>query len=301
MQFEAVLEERRYRLSPRQLLKTAEAAHAAWTEGLLVASGKLREVVNSVGMKLVLVPAGRFTMGSPASEKERGNEEGPQHGVEITRAFYLGTFPVTQEQFRRVLGTNPSHFAAEGGGRDQVKRLDTRSFPVERVSWEEAVAFCHRLSEMPEEKSRKRTYRLPTEAEWEHACRAGATGSTPFSFGASLSSAQANCNGTYPYGGGARGPYLERTSAVGSFPSNAWGLFDMHGNVWEWCSDWFDLSTYATGANRDPAGPPAGKTKVLRGGSWGDIASRCRSAYRNRIMPASCGSSIGFRVVMVAG
>src|SRR5262249_22585839 len=159
-----------------------------------------------------------------------------------------------------------SWFAASGGGADKVKQRECRRHPVDSVSWEDAVAFCQKLSEQAEEISKGRTYRLPTEAEWEYACRGGANASTPFAFGESLSSKQANFNGNYPYNA-ARGRYLERTAPVGSYLPNAFGLFDMHGNLWEWCADWYSEDYYSQSPRQDPPGPPRGTLRVLRGGS----------------------------------
>jgi formylglycine-generating enzyme required for sulfatase activity len=183
-----------------------------------------KEVTNSIAMKLVLIPAGKFTMGSPEGEKERSADEGPQHQVEISRPFYLGVYEVTQAEYERVMGTNPSFFSPTGDGRYWVKDQDTSKFPVESVSWNDAVEFCKQLSELPEEKQNGRVYRLPTEAEWEYACRAGAASSKPFSFGDSLSSTQANFKGNYPYGGAEKGPDLERTTRVGSYSGEALAL-----------------------------------------------------------------------------
>ena len=247
----------------------------------------LQEFVNSIGMKLALIPAGKFLMGSPASEAERSGDEGPQHEVEITKPFYLGIHPVTQEQYATVMGKNPAHFTKDEGGGP--------SHPVEQVSWEDAVEFCHKLSEKPEEKRLGRMYRLPTEAEWEYACRGGAPSARPVHFGDSLSSAQANFNGNYPYGGESKGQYLERTTAVGSYKANAFGLFDMHGNVWEWCADWF--RDYPRKSLKDPAGPATGTHRVLRGGSWSYFGHDCRSAFRDYDDPGYRSHSVGFRVV----
>src|SRR5262245_3425962 len=195
-------------------------------------------VVNSVGMPLALVPAGTFFMGSPRDEDGHSNNEGPRHEVEITTAFHLGATTVTQEQYQAVTGRNPSHYSSTGNRSDEVRRLDTRRFPVDNVSWEDAVEFCQRLSALPQEKEAGREYRLPTEAEWEYACR-GDICSCPFAFGPSLCSKQANFNGHMPSRGGETGPNLGRTTTVASYPPNLFGLYDMHGNVWEWCSDWF--------------------------------------------------------------
>ena len=187
-----------------------------------------QDFTNSIGMRLVLIPAGKFIMGSPKDEKDRGDDE-DQHEVEITKPFYLGVYTVTQAEYEKIMKTNPSWFSARGKGKDKVANVDTAQFPVEMVSWNDAVAFCKKLSELPEEKKAGRTYRLPTEAEWEYACRAGT--STAFHFGNSLSSTQANFDGNYPYGKAGKGPYLGRTAKVDSYPANAFGLYDMHGGI----------------------------------------------------------------------
>ena len=181
----------------------------------------IQSETNSIGMKLVLIPAGEFLMGSP--EGEGYLVEHPQHRVRITKAFYLGTCEVTQEQYERVMGSNPSCFCKNGSGKDQVSGQDTGSFPVEMVSWEDAVEFCRRLSELPGEKSAGRVYRLPTEAEWEYACRAGSSGRYGF--------------GDQERGLGEHGWFSDnshgKTHPVGQKKPNAWGLYDVHGNVWE--------------------------------------------------------------------
>jgi uncharacterized protein (TIGR02996 family) len=235
--------------------------YADWLEERgdpLAAAYRRRRLTNSVGMTLVLIPPGTFLMGSPPDEVERTDAEGPQHEVEITRPFYLGAYPVTQEEYQKVMGVNPSHFSPSGEGRSEVTGLDTRRFPVEAGTWDDPVAFCRRLSELPEENRYGRQYRLPTEAEWEYACRGGARDAMPFYFKrptAALSSAQANFDGNHPYGGALTGPCLERTTAVGSYPPNAFGLYDMHGNVWECCSDWYDPYYYSQSPRQDPQGP----------------------------------------------
>jgi len=277
------------------------------------AKGPEKTITNSVGMKLVLIPAGKFHMGSPASEAEREDKE-LRHEVTISKSFYMGAYEVTQGEFAKVngapdaggkrnpLGGRPRFIAANGGGPDH---------PMENVQWDQAAEFCKRLSGLADEKKAGRTYRLPTEAEWEYACRAGST--TPFHYGKSLSSKQANFNGNYPHGGAAKGPYLRKTAKVGSYKPNAWGLYDMHGNVQEWCSDYYDADYYKNSPKKDPQGPEKGvmptgyKTRnipgigqyyrVIRGGSWLDEARACRSAYRFRAMPNEPYQLIGFRVV----
>jgi uncharacterized protein (TIGR02996 family) len=252
------------------------------------------EVVNSIEMRLALIPPGCFRMGSPPSEVGRAGYE-KAHEMEITKPFYLGVFPVTQAQWQAVMGSNPSYFSATGGGEDEVRGLDTSDFPVEMVSWEDAQAFLQRLAALGAEIGAWWGYRLPSEAEWEYACRAGA--STPFCLGSSLSSRQANFIGDYPYGGAGKGPCLRRTCAVGSYRPNAFGLYDTHGNVWEWCADWFGGDSYGQSAAKDPLGPAGGFARVVRGGCWGSSGQGCRSATRHMDTPSSRSSGMGFRVV----
>jgi formylglycine-generating enzyme required for sulfatase activity len=217
--------------------------------------------------------------------------------VQITRPFYLGVHAVTQGQYQRVMGTNPSCFSPAGRGRDIVQHCDMSRFPVECVSWEDAAEFCHRLSALPAERSAGRTYRLPTEAEWEYACRAGML--SPFHFGDSLSSSQANFDGNYPYGDAPRSAYLARPAAVGSYAPNSFGLYDTHGNIWEWCADWYHSDYYAECPHRDPAGPQGGTARVIRGGCWLDFGRGCRAACRLNKAPAERSDLVGFRVAAV--
>ncbi len=253
-----------------------------------------KAITNSIDMKLAYIPAGKFLMGSPSSEPERDANE-LQHEVEISRPFYLGVYPVTQAQWLKVMPKNPSHFDARNGGGPL--------YPVDQVRPAEAAEFCRKLSALPEEKKAGRVYRLPTEAEWEYACRAGTK--TAFNVGHSLSSTQANFNGNYPYGSGTKGPFLRKTSKVGSYPPNAWGLYDMHGNVWQWCSDFYDPDYYKTSPAKDPRGPAKGVMStgfqpncfvVIRGGCWLDEARACRSARRFRLQPSEPYQWVGFRV-----
>lgn len=252
-----------------------------------------KEITNSIGMKLVLIPAGKFTMGSPKDEKDRGTDE-EQHEVEITKPFYLGVYTVTQAEYEKVMGKNPSWFSVTGGGKDTVQGLDTSRFPVENVSWDDAVEFCKKLSEVPEEKKAGRAYRLPTEAEWEYACRAGTT--TPFHYGKTLSSKQANFNGNVPYGGAAKGPYLGKPTTVGSYEPNAFRLYDMHGNVWQWCQDWY---TEKPLGGKDPVVTRRASYRLFRGGGWSDFGEGCRSAYRFSREPDDRNDDLGFRVAAV--
>ncbi len=244
------------------------------------AEGWRQEFTNSVGMKLVRIPAGRFMMGSPAEESHRDEDEGPRHEVEITRSFYLGAYEVTQEQYNKVMEWNPSFFAATGGGKEQVQGQNTSQHPVETVSWDEAVQFCAVLSGRAEEKRAGRRYRLPTEAEWEHACRAGVPSSLPFHAGDRLAAADANFDASKPYGGAEPAEARNQTCPVGRYPPNRFGLFDMHGNVREWCADWYDVKYYEYSPKKDPLCPRKTDRRVVRGGSWRATAAQCRSAFR---------------------
>jgi formylglycine-generating enzyme required for sulfatase activity len=212
----------------------------------------------------------------------------------------MGVYEVTQAEYEKVMGSGQpwqrSIFHKDrGGGPDH---------PRENVRWYHAVEFCKKLSALPAEKQAGRTYRLPSEAEWEYACRAGTK--TAFHYGNSLSSKQANFNGTEPYGGAKKGPYLKKTAKVGSYKPNAWGLYDMHGNVAEWCSDYYDKDYYRNSPKADPKGPAKGVVptdynndfyRVVRGGCWLDEGRGCRSAYRSKGMPHDPYRLIGFRVV----
>ncbi len=239
-------------------------------------------------------------MGSPREEKELVRlierpdllELESQHQVTITKPFYLGIFPVTQEEYEVVTKTNPSGFRRGGKSEENVRGLDTRRFPVERVIWDEAQECCKRLSALPDEKLAGRVYRLPTEAEWEYACRAGTA--TPFHFGTSCNGMEANCVGDFPYGTIEKGPFLRRTCAVGSYAPNAFGLYDMHGNVFQWCSDRHGV--YPNTTVEDPRGPEEGDHRVVRGGSWGTFPSCCRAAHRGRMAPDWRATYFGFRV-----
>jgi formylglycine-generating enzyme required for sulfatase activity len=279
-----------------------------------VAKGWGKTVENSIGMTLVRIPKGTFTMGSPADEEKRRTDEA-QHQVEITKDFWLGVHEVTQKEFKDVMGYNPSYFSIDGegktglryfdsskpaGGKDKVAGKSTDDFPVENVSHEEAVEFCEKLTARVAEKRSGRKYCLPTEAEWEYSCRGGGSSSYQvFHFGNSLSSTQANFDGNYPYGSAGKGVYLERTCKVGSHGKNRFGVHDMHGNVWEWCSDWYDKDYYGKSPRRDPPGPSEGSLRVLRGGSWSRDGLSCRSADRSGREPADRDLDLGFRVALV--
>jgi formylglycine-generating enzyme required for sulfatase activity len=235
-------------------------------------------ITNSIGMKLVLIPKGTFTMGSPSEEVGGKNDE-EQHQVTIGRDYYLGVTEVTQGQYEKVMGYNPSRFQKR-----VIRKSDSSMYPVENVSWEDAVEFCKKLSDLPEEKKAGRVYRLPTEAEWEYACRAGSKAA--YSFGAN-----SQLLGDYAW---FEGNSADQTHPVGEKKANAWGLYDMHGNVWEWCSDWY--GQYPKGAVSDPSGPSEGSTRVYRGGSWSLEAAICRSAIRYWFEPSYL--IIGFRLAL---
>jgi formylglycine-generating enzyme required for sulfatase activity len=250
-----------------------------------------QQVVNSLGIKFKFIPAGDFLMGAPEAEAGHSPQERPQHPVTLTKPYYMSIYPVTQQQYVAVMGSNPAKFRSPDG-----EPLDR---PVESVSWEQAVEFCRRLSEDFAEAEAGRVYRLPTEAEWERACRARTT--TPFATGPSLSAHDANFNGSYPYGEAPPGPYLQETTPVGRYAANAFGLYAMHGNVWEWCLDCYHNHYYVSSPRKDPLGPAQGKTRVVRGGSWHSTALQCRSAARNSATQDSRDPQIGFRIVLLTG
>jgi formylglycine-generating enzyme required for sulfatase activity len=248
------------------------------------------ELGGGVLMKFVRLEPGKFVMGSGEAPNET------PHEVEITKPFYLGVYAVTQNQYRQVMGNNPSYFSPQGGGAKQVQGLDTRDFPVEQLLWEDAMAFCKRASASAALKARGWVVDLPTEAEREYACRAGTK--TAFHYGDSLSSHQANFNGFHPFGNAPKGPHLQRNTKVGSYRPNAWGLYDMHGNINEWCKDWFDDNYYKVSPKRDPQGPAQGAVHCMRGGTCSDGAHACRSAFRNWGAADARHWGHGFRVVV---
>jgi len=239
------------------------------------------ELGKGVLMRLALIPAGHFTMGSPANEADRqtwGDDE-TQHQVTISKPFYMGVTTVTQEQYEAVMGSNPSQYK---GAKN----------PVETVSWDEATAFCAAVS-----KRTGRKVHLPTEAQWEYACRAGTA--TAFNTGSVLARDMANYGGWWTYPSNRAGDSAATGAlAVGSFKPNAWGLYDMHGSVWQWCSDLY--GNYEKGSVTDPTGAATDGLRVLRGGSWRGTPRYCRSAYRSRDYPVYRGDLIGFRVAVIA-
>ena len=242
---------------------------------------------NSLGMKFALLPVGEFVMGSGEHFAGAPVAGTPKMDEAASRANHEGvstsvSMPVTQQEFQQVMKVNPSWFSAKGGGSNRVSGLDTSRFPVEQVSWDDAQEFCRRLGVQE-----KKTYRLPTEAEWEYACRAGT--STAFSFGDSLNGTQANCNGNLPFGPVGPGPFLKRTTAVGSYKPNAWGLYDMQGNVWQWCSDWFDPNYYPLSQQDDPPGPVIGRD---RSGAGRRLGCGGRRLPRSRPLEDAAGVSV---------
>jgi formylglycine-generating enzyme required for sulfatase activity/serine/threonine protein kinase len=281
-----------------------ERAQHEWAK-YLGSPVEITDEVAGVKFEFVLVPPGRFVMGAPASEIEDLLKQFPdvkrewvddvrQHEVVLTKPFYLGKYEVTQQQYQAVADGNPSWFTASGDRKKKVAGEDTTRFPVETVSWEEATDYAKSLTRRSKD---GQAYRLPTEAEWEYSCRGGRPSSQPFGIGdgRNLSSTQANFDGNQPYGGAAKGPYLERTCRVGSYPANGLGLYDMHGNVWEWCADWYDKD-YPQGKVTDPEGPREGAYRVYRGGGWFDDGGNCRSANRNRGVPGYRSKNLGFRL-----
>ncbi len=247
---------------------------------------RLRVLGPSANPGMVWVPAGTFTMGSPEAEPGRNPDEGPLTRVALSQAFWIGQCEVTQGEYLGLMGTNPAVF------------LGDLNRPVENVSWQEATNYCFRLTARERAAGnlpRGFEYSLPTEAQWEYACRAGTTTAT--ALGGALSSTQANFDGRFPFNGADPGPYLERTAKAGSYVPNGWGLFDLHGNVNEWCRDWY--AEQLPGANAtDPQGPPEGIVRVVRGGCWDMRGNICRSACRLNGRPADRGEYLGFRVVL---
>lgn len=268
--------------------------------------GQARGLVEDLGggakIEMIELAGGEFWMGSTDAEAQtafnevkryfKGTQqkwytaETPRHRVAVS-SFLMGKHPVTQAQWMEVMGNLP----------EIPDNLRGDEHPVVMVSWEEADAFCQELS-----RRTKRKYRLPTEAEWEYACRAGTT--SPFAFGQNINPEIVNYAGSHPYGSAPKGIYRQKTVPVGSLGvANAFGLCDMHGNVWEWCSDWYDSGYYEEcrkqGVAIDPQGPGAGSFRVLRGGGWSSSAVYCRSAFRHYVAPGNRYGSVGFRLVRV--
>ncbi len=234
------------------------------------AAASQKTFTNSIGMEFVLIPAGTFLMGAARHFENADIDELPRHKVTITKPFYIGKYEVTQEQWVAIMGSNPSRFKG-------------RRRPVENVSWNDVQKFIKKLNE--KEKTTK--YRLPTEAEWEYAARAGEPGS--YCFGDLV--ADLPLYAWYYHNANAQ------THEVGLLKPNSWGLYDMHGNVWEWCQDWYSFDYYSKSPEKDPQGPESGVLKVERGGGWDALPDACRSAYRHGFFPFKGNSALGFRLV----
>ena len=288
------------------------------------------EMTNSIGMKLTLIPPGEFDMGSTDEEVTLVAEhwkamdhgphvspglkidrtETPRHRVGITKPFYMGAYHVTQAEYENVMGVNPSAFTEKqadtsafepplsdgqkkgrAGAAGKMAGKETSRYPVDYVNWDGATEFCRRLSAMPTERAARRAYRLPTEAEWEYSCRAGTT--TRWSFGDDEAGMRESTWNLYNADW--------TTHPVGEKKPNAWGLSEMHGNLYQWCADWFSADYYSQSPQNDPTGPAVGSARVLRGGCFGNSAYNCRSAYRHGAPPARYDAADGFRVVEEVG
>ena len=268
--------------------------------GLTAAQAELRE--NSVGQKLALIPAGTQVLGSSPTEKGHRSDE-KERSVSLTRSFYLGTTEVTQGQWHSLMGTTFSDLvnqqegpAGRGAKLKSTPSAEGSNQPMVFVNWPDALAFCDKLTAKEQTEgliSKKARYGLPTEAEWEYACRAGTR--TVFHYGDTLTSDIANFYGKKPYGIKAPGVYREKTTPVGRFAANRFGLHDMHGNVYEWCRDWYQEE--ANGGT-DPVGPSSGDGRIIRGGAWDRQATSCRAAYRYSRDPVRRSHNIGFRVAL---
>jgi formylglycine-generating enzyme required for sulfatase activity len=316
----------------KELIAIGEAAlpamrHAMLHSEVLEVSTRARLIARTIltagqkskssGLELVLIDPGEFEMGSPRTERGRKADETP-HRVRLDLPYLLGKYEVTQEEYKTVMGANPSWFSDTGGGKDKVARLTTARFPVEQVSWFDAAEFCNRLSkadghpayyELTDVKKDGDSitattvkvlggagYRLPTEAEWEFACRAGAA--TAFHFGPTPRGPEGNFKMmvSVGYGGSEERPSLGRTGKAGGYKANGWDLFEMHGNAAEWCHDWYDKDYYLAAPAVDPTGPDKGDHRAVRGGSWMVTDANCRSAARFYLAPGERKEYVGFRV-----
>jgi formylglycine-generating enzyme required for sulfatase activity len=245
------------------------------------------EIADGVKMKFCWIPAGKATLGSPKEESDRPDEVEHEY---VTKGFWLGKYLVTQAEWKVVMGVNPSTFQPDGKGKDKLqndKIQDTSRFPVEQVSWNECQKFLEKMNKRngaAKVFGKAGQFVLPHENEWEYACRGGKGNKQAFYFGNELNGTQANCKGTAPYGTDKKSDYKERTTEVGSYAKDwphPWGLCDMNGNVWQWCENKYENTAFAL---------------VIRGGSWRNIASWCRSASRSRTAPTYRDNIIGFRV-----
>jgi formylglycine-generating enzyme required for sulfatase activity len=250
--------------------------------------------VPDYNIEMIWIAPGCFQMGSPSSESGRDDDDEMQHRVTLTRGYWLGKYEVTQGQWQAVMGNNPSSFKNAGS-----------NAPVEQVTWEDAQAFCRKLTQKERAVGRLPSgyeYTLPTEAQWEYACRAGAT--TAYGWGNEE-------GGLYQYGNycdssntdgldwqdKSHNDGYDKTAPVGRYKPNAWGLYDMHGNVWEWCYDWYDGKN-SSGAITDPKGPASGTYRVFRGGCWLNYSDGCRSADRSCFAPSDRCYNLGFRLAL---
>jgi sulfatase modifying factor 1 len=322
----------------KALLAVGEAALPSLAHGVSVGpdlevrrrAGQLARTImlavsrsKSLTLQLVAVDAGEFVMGSPPAEADRRPDE-MQHPVRITTAFLLGAYEVTQAQYQQVMNANPSWFQPNGKGHDKVSGVDSSRLPVECVTWYDAIEFCNRLSAqdgftryytLADVKNQGAAivgavvtvlggngYRLPTEAEWEYACRASTT--TPYHFGAVTKAGVLNCKPLKiagGYGTTLKWPDLGRTERVGAYQRSGLGLYDMHGNVAEWCWDWYERDYYGQSPRDNPRGPDSGTHRVLRGGSWLISEGSCRSAARYFLVPDERKEYAGFRVARTPG
>ncbi len=272
------------------------------TQGLLINADGFSQPYNNISTNpnpalLVWIPAGTFVMGSPTNEAERNSDE-TQHTVTFTRGFFMSKYLVRQGDYLSVMGRNPSQFTGN------------TNFPVEKVSWIDATNYCAKLTQREQAAGRLPSgwvYRLPTESEWEYACRAGTT--TAFYFGNAIRGGQANFDSYYEYDStngtittnNARVGYICRTSPVGSYAPNPWGLYDMCGNVLEWCQYWYGPYPTGNGSVIDSVAPATDSNRVLRGGSWASLGRDCRSAFRHHDSPNGRSYFVGFRPILAPG
>jgi len=297
-----------------------DAVRKEWADFYGVPLEYSEDLGKGVKLEMVFIPPGTFWMGAAEGEiddlvkrlkkfsRNYFKDELPQHKVTISEGFYLGKYEVTQSQYEALIGHNPSRFdtaATRVEGRD----LDTRRFPVESVNWYGAQKYTDQLTKQGESNKKVRMYRLPSEAEWEYACRGGQCSkeNSPFHFEngpqRTLSSTQANFDGDYPSGGAygkVKGPYLKRTCEVGTYNPNRFGIHDMHGNVSEWCNDYYDEYYYANSPETDPEGPKSERIwRVIRGSCWPTDDSWSRASYRRHtiVEPTSRAPQTGFRVL----
>ena len=255
------------------------------------AGERMVKTVDGIEYAFRWCPAGSFTMGDEECYET-------PHSVTLTKGFWMLETEVTQAMWESVMGENPSWFSTEGIGSEEVSGQDTLRFPVEEVSWDDCQSFCRKLSD-----KLGLTVSLPAEAQWEYACRAGTT--TAYSFGSNESDlwrygnyCDASNTNDFNWQDKAHNDGHDRTAPVASYAPNAWGLYDMHGNVWEWCQDWYDEDYYAESPASDPTGPNSGSLRVDRGGSWSSLAECCRSAFRDYCEPGARSNNLGFRIVL---